>query len=112
MAPAAELRRLSMSEAKKLPVGGRVRWARVRRGMSHDTLGARVGSSRSYLIRVEKGIHMPSIELRARIAIATEQPVDLFQDGDSEDEEEADLVRDLTVVLRRLIAYEAGRADA
>jgi transcriptional regulator with XRE-family HTH domain len=106
LTPASELRRLSMSEAKRLPVGGRIRWARARKNLSHDALAAQVGSSRSYLIRVEKGIHMPSIELRARIAVATDQPADLFQNGDSDDEEEAELVRDLVAVLRKLISHE------
>jgi transcriptional regulator with XRE-family HTH domain len=88
-----------------LPVGGRIRWARARKNLSHDQLAAQVGSSRSYLIRVEKGIHMPSLELRARIAVATDQPADLFNSGD-EDEEEAELARDLIQVLRRLVARE------
>ena len=100
------------SEAKRLPLNERIKWARNRKQMSLDSLAARVGSSRRHLIRLEKGEHTPGIELRARIAAATDQPADFFQVGDSEDEEEADLVRDLTLVLRRLISYESGRVEA
>jgi transcriptional regulator with XRE-family HTH domain len=96
-----------MSEAKRLPVGGRVRWARARKNLSHDSLALQVASTRSYLIRVEKGMHMPGPELRARIAVATDQPADFFKDGESEDDEEEDeLVRELVGVLRRLVSYE------
>lgn len=102
------MRRLTTSEAKRLPVGGRIRWARARKNLSHDALAERVHSTRSYLIRVEKGLHMPSPELRARIAVATEQSVDFFRDGESEDEEEADLVRELVFALRRLMEHQDG----
>jgi transcriptional regulator with XRE-family HTH domain len=98
-----------MSEAKRLPVGGRVRWARARKKLSHDALALQVGSSRSYLIRVEKGIHMPSLELRARIAVATDLPAD-FLNNDDDEEEEAELARDLILVLRRVVAHERGQA--
>lgn len=96
-----------MSRAKQMPLGTRIRWARSRKHLSHDQLAARAGTSRSHLIKIEKGMHRPGPELVARIAVATEQPVDFFKD--EEDEEEADLVRDLAVVLRRLIAHEATR---
>jgi transcriptional regulator with XRE-family HTH domain len=111
MTPASELRRLSMSEARRLPAGSRIRWARARKRLSHDQLAERVGSSRSYLIRVEKGIHMPSLELRARIAVATEQPADFFSDGADEDDEESDLMRALVIALRQVIAYETVRVE-
>lgn len=102
---------MSMSEAKRLPRGGRIRWARARKQLSHDQLAERVNSSRSYLIRVEKGKHTPSLDLIARIAVATEQPVDFFtrEVNEPEDEEEADIVRELTNAMRRLIAYETER---
>jgi transcriptional regulator with XRE-family HTH domain len=105
LAPPAELRRLSTSQAKRLDVGTRVRWLRVRRNLSHDELASRVGSSRSYLIRIEKGLHTPSADMRARIAVATDSPSDFLSDDD-EDDEESDLVRELTSVLRRVIAFE------
>lgn len=112
MTPAREMRRLSMSEAKRLPIGGRIRWARTRKHMSHDTLAAMAGSTRSYLIRVERGLHMPSLELRARIAVATEQSADFFTEGGSEDdEEEAELVRGLAQSLRALVDHERRKAE-
>lgn len=102
LAPTAELRRLRISEARKLTIGGRIRWARARRKLSHDDLASRIGSSRSYLIRIEKGIHTPSLEFRKRIAAATDTPEDFFSADD--DDEESDPVRDLVHALRRVIA--------
>lgn len=79
--------------------------------MSHDTLAEKASSSRSYLIRVEKGVHRPGPELRARIAVATDQALDFFEDRESDDDdEEADLVRQLITVLRQVIAHEAEKA--
>jgi transcriptional regulator with XRE-family HTH domain len=95
----------TMSEAKRLPIGDRIKWARKRKGFSHDTLASMTGTSRRHLIRLEKGENTPGIELRARIAAATEQSVDFFMDGD-EDEEEDELARELVAVLRRLLARE------
>lgn len=96
-----------MSEAKRLPLNERLRWARKRKGFSHDTLAAKIGSSRRHLIRLEKGeVQKPGAVLLARIAVATDQPVDFFRDGDSDDDEEAELVRELVSVLRRVIAHE------
>lgn len=108
MPPSYELRRLSMSQAKTLPVGMRIRWARSRKGMSHDALAAATGSTRSHLIKLEKGLHLPGYEMRARIAVATEQSADFFTEGaGDDDEEEAALARELIAVIRRMVKQQA-----
>lgn len=99
-----------MSEAKRLPVGQRIKWARNRKGLSLDALAERVGTSRRHLIRLEKGENRPGLDMRARIAVATEQTPDFLMDGDSDDEEEAELVRELVGVLRRLMARDEAVA--
>jgi transcriptional regulator with XRE-family HTH domain len=106
-----KFQKLTASQAKRLPVGQRVRWLRKRKGLSHDALAARAKTSRSYLIRIEKGIHKPSAEMRARIAVALDSSQDFLMDGD-EDEEEAALVRDLMVVMRRVVAHERIKETA
>jgi transcriptional regulator with XRE-family HTH domain len=105
MTPVVELKRLNYGQARKLPVGGRIRWARVHRSLSHDTLAARANTSRSYLIRVEKGLHRPSLEMRARIAVATEYPLEFFDDDEEDDE-----LRDLLAALMHGIARRVDEA--
>jgi transcriptional regulator with XRE-family HTH domain len=73
---------------KSPALGEKIRSARKRAGLSHDKLGAVVGTSRQHLIRLEKGWHRPSPELLARIADATGQPVESFASDD--DDEDAD----------------------
>jgi transcriptional regulator with XRE-family HTH domain len=83
-----------------MPLGQRIRWARKRAGLSHDRLVERVGSNRSHLIKIEKGLHMPRLMLRRRIADACGVPHELFED---DDEEEADAVKTLDEFLRTRI---------
>jgi transcriptional regulator with XRE-family HTH domain len=85
---------------RELPLGQRIRWARKRAGLSHDRLVDRIGSNRSHLIKIEKGLHMPRLALRRRIADATGVPRELFED---DDEEEADAVKALDDFLRQRI---------
>ena len=94
---------MNASQAKQLPVGERIKWARRRKGWSHDTLVSKMGSgSRQHLIRLEKGQNVPRPELRAQIAVALGLPSDFLMDGD-EDEEEAALARELISVIRRVM---------
>lgn len=44
-----------------------------------------IGTSRRHMIRIEKGLHRPGPLFRARIAEATEQPDDFFEDEDDEE---------------------------
>lgn len=97
---------MTMSEAKRLPINQRIKWARKRQGLSLDRLAAQVGSSRRHLIRLEKGENRPGPELRARIAVATGQPADFLMDGE-DDEEEAALARELISVIRRVVQEHA-----
>jgi transcriptional regulator with XRE-family HTH domain len=94
------------SQAKRLPINERIRWARKRKGLSLDRLAEQVGSSRRHLIRLEKGENRPGPELRARIAVATGQPADFLMDGD-DDEEEAALARELIALIRRVVSESA-----
>jgi transcriptional regulator with XRE-family HTH domain len=83
---------------RELPLGQRIKWARKRAGLSHDSLVDRVGSTRSHLIKIEKGkVNRPRQELRDRIADATGVPRELFTD---EDDEEGDQVKNLDDFLR------------
>lgn len=81
-------------------LGERIRAARKRAGLSHDTLAARVGTSRQHLIRLEKGIHHPKPEMLSRIAEALGCTVEDLADAD---DEESDPVGDLMDALMRVI---------
>lgn len=88
-------------------LGERIRFARKRAGLSHDRLGAIVGTSRQHLIRIEKGIHKPRPELLGRIAEATGSDLDALLEQSSDDEdEESDAVAALMVALKRFVRAE------
>jgi transcriptional regulator with XRE-family HTH domain len=60
-------------------VAARIRRARKALGLSHDALGKRMGGvSRQHLIKLEKGLHRPGLEMVERIAEATGKPVEYF----------------------------------
>ena len=86
--------------------GARIRAARKRAGLSHDRLAALVGTSRSHLIKLEKGKHRAKPDMLGRIADATGTRVaDL--DPSDEDEEAAARMRqnaDLFEVLAQRVA--------
>jgi transcriptional regulator with XRE-family HTH domain len=63
-------------------IAARIKRARKAAGLSHDALGARVGISRSHLIKLEKAWHRPRPQLLLRIAEATGREVDWFLDPD------------------------------
>lgn len=67
-----------MMPLKSPELGARIKSARKRAGLSHDKLGALVGTSRQHLIRLEKGWHRPSDALLQRIAESTGQDPDYF----------------------------------
>lgn len=103
-----------MAQREASQIGERIRSARKRAGLSHDRLGAIVGTSRQHLIRLEKGQHQPRDGMLGRIAAATGQPLAFFENGDGpvEDDEEADSLS-LDDFLRqriRLMLAEEARA--
>jgi transcriptional regulator with XRE-family HTH domain len=60
-------------------IAARIKRAR-REAMSHDRLAERVGTSRSHLIKLEKGKHRPRAEMLVKIADATGRDIDWFVD--------------------------------
>jgi transcriptional regulator with XRE-family HTH domain len=65
-------------------LGGRLRWARKRLGLSHDKVAVRAGTSRQHLIALEKGRHTPTEAMLLRLADALDLPVEFFV-GDVEE---------------------------
>lgn len=65
-------------------IAARIRRARREADLSLDRLGEAVGSSRHHLIRLEKGIHRPRLEMLTRIAEATGRQVEWFLDPELE----------------------------
>jgi transcriptional regulator with XRE-family HTH domain len=94
-------------QAHRELVGRRIRVARRAKLFSHDTLAARVGTTRQHLIRLEKGAHMPRPAMLARIAEATDRDTDWFE---SDDDEESDPVSDLYAAVRRVVRAEMKSA--
>jgi transcriptional regulator with XRE-family HTH domain len=92
----------ALVQTHKERVGRRIKSARVQAGLSHDRLGAAVGTTRQHLIKLEKGLHMPGDGMLARIGAATGKPESFFLDL-SDDEEESDPVADLLDVIRVLL---------
>lgn len=60
-------------------IAARIRRARRDLGLSHDTLGQKMGGvSRQHLIKLEKGRHRPGIEMLLRLSDALGKPFDFF----------------------------------
>lgn len=93
-------------------VGTKILAARKRAGLSHDKLGAAVGTSRQHLIRLEKGAHVPREGMLARIAEATGQPLSFFEGATEDDDEESDPVADLMLAIRRVVRAEVQAVRA
>lgn len=91
----------SLIDAHRKRVAQRIRLARVTSGLSHDQLGAKVGTSRQHLIKLEKGMHLPRIEMLARIADATGRDLSYFQSD--EDDEEADPMASFSAALDLMV---------
>lgn len=82
--------------------GARIRSARRRSGKSQEGLAAEVGTTRRHMIRLENGEHLPSGELRDRIAEHTGQPKETFQSADDADDRLPRPGRSLAVDLQQL----------
>lgn len=50
-------------------------------GLSHDKLAERAGTTRSHLIKLEKGKHRPRAEMVERLAYALNVDLAVFDDG-------------------------------
>ena len=61
-------------------ISSRLRRARLDAGLSHDRLAEAVGTTRSHLIKLEKGVHAPRERMLLRISEATGKPVEYFRD--------------------------------
>lgn len=96
-----------------MSVPQRIRWVRKQAG-SHDKLAAKLGTSRSLVIRWEQGTHKPSKASRARLAKVTGLPAGFFREsvnGSDVDEEDA-LVEALVGNIRALVRAELAKRDA
>ncbi|HXJ62765.1 MAG TPA: helix-turn-helix transcriptional regulator [Actinomycetota bacterium] len=82
--------------------------ARRRAGVSQENLAAQVGITRRHMIRLENGEHLPSGELRDRIAGAVGVDVDEIQSAD-DDEEESPLAMTTDDLLRELFVRLGAR---
>lgn len=91
---------------KDLPIGQRIVWARRRVGISQEKLAGLIGTSRRHMIRLEKGLHKPGETFVARIAEATGQPRELFEDEDSEDGRSMSIDDLLRLRVRALLREE------
>ena len=92
-------------QAHRERVGRQIRKARKHAGLSHDRLAAAIGTSRQHLIKLEKGIHLPRPELLAAIARETGK-TEAFFEGDSDDDEESDVVVALFDAVRQIVRAE------
>lgn len=93
----------SLTHATKVRVGLRIKQARKQSGLSHDKIAAQVGTSRQHLIKLEKGLHLPGVELLDRIAEATGKTPAFFTADDTDDEESALTAHDIAEVLLDLV---------
>lgn len=66
------------AEIYELPLGARVRWARLHAGLSQKQLAARIGSTGQHIHKVEKGTHLPRRRFRRLVAEALGVPYELF----------------------------------
>lgn len=94
-------------------LGQLIRRARKDAGLSHDKLAEKIGSTRSHLIKLEKGQHRPKPEMLARIAAGTGKSIEFFEDGTPDsDEEEAAERMSLDDFLHRKVERAVERAWA
>lgn len=62
-------------------IAARIRRSRKDLGISHDQFGVLCGGvTRQHLIKLEKGVHRPTLEMLDRIASATERDLRWFVD--------------------------------
>lgn len=90
-------------------VGLKIRKARKRAGLSHDTLATAAGTSRRHLIRLEKGEHLAGEGMLEAIARETGVSVDYLAGESDEEDGESDLARALAREIRCVVRAEMAR---
>lgn len=94
---------------KHQALGSLIRRARKDAELSHDRLADRVGTSRSHLIKLEKGWHRPSEPMLEAIARETGKDIEFFQtQTDPDDDEEAALAAASFEELVRALVIKAS----
>jgi transcriptional regulator with XRE-family HTH domain len=101
-----------LTRDSRIRIGIRIRAARKQAGLSHDRLGALVGTSRQHLIKLEKGQHAPREETLRRIAVATGKSVSFFLADENDEEDEAEPVALLIQAIRALVRDEVRAQPA
>lgn len=106
----------NLTERQRFPFarnGALIRSFRKRVGKSQEKLAIEVGTTRRHMIRLENGEHLPSSDLRNRIAAATGREPEEIQS--SEDEEESPLpprsLADDLLRLSRVAALMESRPE-
>lgn len=61
---------------KQLPWNQRLRYERQKRGWSQEKLAEKIGSNAKTIIRWEKGLHIPTPELKQQLALALETSIE------------------------------------
>lgn len=71
-------------------MGGRIRLARQKMGISMDALGYKIGVSTNYVSIIERNTKCPSDDLLGRIADVTGAPINWLKTGMEDDNKQAD----------------------
>jgi transcriptional regulator with XRE-family HTH domain len=100
-----------LTREKRVRIGLRIRQARKQAGLSHDRLGALVGTSRQHLIKLEKGKHAPREDMLERIASATGKSLEFFTQDEDDDDDEAEVVS-IDDLIRRRVDFHVRAALA
>lgn len=96
-------------------VGGRIKWARKRVGLSLDAVATGAGTSRQHLIRLERDDHVPTDEFLSRLAPVLDHPISFFAEARPDTEARRDVadgfehLYDALLALARLAVAEAHR---
>lgn len=104
----------STAERKHFPFrenGAVIRAARKVAGKSQERLASEVGTTRRHMIRLENGEHLPSSDLRNRIAEATGQSAKSIQSSEDDDEESDPAMREAFSLFVDLMARLRSREE-
>ena len=61
---------------KQLPWNKRLRYERLRRGWSQEKLADKIGSNAKTITRWERGLHVPTLELKQQLARVFETSIE------------------------------------
>ena len=89
----------------------RLKQARLHAGFTQERLADKLGIRPRQIIRWENAQHRPRIDAVAALALATDRPISYFFESEhgADDDEEEDLMADLSAVIRRLVRSEIDR---